>query len=174
MSETLTRTALARLTGVSPDTLRYYERKGVMPPPPRTANGYRRYPPSAVARVRLIQRALAVGFTLNELARVLSEREAGGAPCQRVRSLVAARLAALEQQLASLRTLRSQLRDLLADWDRRLQQTNPGQQARLLDGLLERPGIVRAILEPFPRSPATPGRSRRSQRRPAAGGSRRP
>lgn len=74
MTGTLTRTALARRLGISPDTLRYYERKGVLPPPPRTANGYRRYPPAAVARVQLIQRALAVGFTLNELARVPRQR----------------------------------------------------------------------------------------------------
>ena len=95
MSDTLTRTALARLTNVSPDTLRHYERKGVLPSPPRSDNGYRRYPLSAVTRVQLVQRALTVGFTLDELARVLKERESGGAPCRKVRALVASRLADL-------------------------------------------------------------------------------
>ena len=58
MSDTLTRTVLARLTNVSPDTLRHYERKGVLPAPPRSDNGYRRYPTSAIGRVQLIQREL--------------------------------------------------------------------------------------------------------------------
>ena len=141
---TLTRSALARLAGVSPDTLRHYERKGVLPAPPRSTNGYRRYPESAVARVQLIQRALAVGFTLDGLARVLRERDAGGAPCRKVHALVAERLSALEAQLDALTTLRDELRDLLAEWDGRLQQVPAGRQARLLDGLMAKPRIARA------------------------------
>jgi DNA-binding transcriptional MerR regulator len=152
---TLTRSSLAQRTGVSPDTLRHYERKGVLPSPPRSANGYRRYPESAIARVQLVQRALAVGFTLDELARVLREREAGGAPCRQVHALVASRLDALEQQLKALKTLRNELRDLLADWDGRLRQVPPGRQARLLDGLMAKPRIARADRGPFHRSRTT-------------------
>jgi DNA-binding transcriptional MerR regulator len=55
---------LARLTRVSTDTLRYYERKGVLWIPARSQGGYRLYPPEAVGRVRLVRRALAIGFTL--------------------------------------------------------------------------------------------------------------
>lgn len=141
---TLTRTALARRAGVSPDTLRHYERKGVLPVPPRSSNGYRRYPESAIERVLLVQRALAVGFSLAELAVVLREREAGGAPCRKVQALVKSRLADLEERLSALTTLRDELRDLLADWDERLQRLPPGRQARLLDGLLATPEIARA------------------------------
>jgi DNA-binding transcriptional MerR regulator len=148
---TLTRSALARLAGVSPDTLRHYERKGVLPAPPRSANGYRRYPDTAVARVQLVQRAMAVGFTLDELARVLREREAGGAPCRKVHALVAARLTTLEEQLATLTALRNELRALLSEWDERLQHVPPGRPARLLDGLLEKPGIARAARARFRR-----------------------
>ena len=143
-ADTLTRTALARLTGVSPDTLRHYERKGVLPPPPRTTNGYRRYPQSAIARVQLVRRALVVGFTLDELAQVLREREAGGAPCRKVQALVASRFAALEARLAMLTGLRDELRDLLAEWQTRLERAPSGQQVRLLDGLLAKPGIAHA------------------------------
>jgi MerR family transcriptional regulator, copper efflux regulator len=145
VSGTLTRTALARLTRVSPDTLRHYERKGVLPAPPRSANGYRRYPPSAVTRVQLVQRALTVGFTLDELARVLKEREAGRAPCGNVRALVAERLAALDDRLIQLRRLRTELRDLLRDWDQRLEAAGPHRQARLLDGLVDRPALDRRV-----------------------------
>jgi DNA-binding transcriptional MerR regulator len=149
MSGSLTRTALARLVGVSPDTLRHYEKKGVLPAPPRTRNGYRRYPESAVRRVQIIQRALAVGFTLDELARVMREREAGHAPCRKVHALVTSRLAALEERLAMLTELRDELRALLAEWGAQIQRAPVGRQARLLDGLLEKPGIARAARARF-------------------------
>jgi MerR family copper efflux transcriptional regulator len=145
VSRTLTRTALARLTNVSPDTLRHYERKGVLPAPPRSDNGYRRYPLSSVARVQLVQRALIVGFTLDELARVLKEREAGGAPCRRVRALVASRLADLERRLTELSALRDDLRTVLLEWGAALDATAPGRPAHLLEGLARRPALDQRV-----------------------------
>ena len=135
---TLGASALARLTGVSTDTLRHYERRGLLPHPPRTAGGYRRYPKDAVARVRLIQRALVIGFSLDELARVLKERAAGGAPCSKVRGLVQDRLVALNQQLADLKALKRDLHALLGEWDAKLGQTPPGERSYLLDALAHR------------------------------------
>ena len=123
---------------MSTDTLRHYERKGLLPLPPRTAGGYRRYPSDAVARVRLIQRALVIGFSLDELSRVLRERAAGGAPCQKVRGIVQGRLADLNQQLADLKLLKRDLRAILAEWDSRLGRTAPGERAHLLDALAQR------------------------------------
>lgn len=129
---------LARLTGVSTDTLRHYERKGLLALPPRTAGGYRRYPVEAVARVRLIQRALVIGFSLDELSRVLLERASGGAPCQKVRGIVQARLDHLNQQLADLELLKRDLEVMLNDWDAQLARTAPGERAYLLEGLSRR------------------------------------
>jgi MerR family copper efflux transcriptional regulator len=143
VSAPLTRSELAALTGVSPDTLRHYERKGVLPPPPRSANNYRRYPADAVRRVQLIRRAMTIGFTLDELSRVLREREAGGTPCRRVRALVAARLVNLEGRLEQLMALRHELQLLLEDWDARLESVGPGRPARLLEELAARPGLDR-------------------------------
>ena len=71
---------VARVTGVSTDTLRHYERTGLLPPVQRTPAGYRCYSAAAVDRVLLIQRALIVGFSLSDLRRVLSTRDRGGAP----------------------------------------------------------------------------------------------
>ena len=136
---------LAGLTGVSTDTLRHYERKGVLGIPARSQGGYRRYPPEAVAQVRLVRRALAIGFTLNDLSAVLSERNRGGAPCHTVRTLVAARLAELETRLRDLTELRDELRILLRHWDRRLARISAGAQARLLDVLADRPIVDRAV-----------------------------
>lgn len=126
---------LARLAGVSTDTLRYYERKGLFPRPRRSANGYRQYPPETLDRIRLVRRALAVGFSVDELSQVLRERDKGKAPCQQVRGLLAEKLTGLERQLVELGALRDELHGILSDWDARLRQTEPGGQARLLDTL---------------------------------------
>jgi DNA-binding transcriptional MerR regulator len=132
---------VARLTGVSTDTLRHYERLGLLPGIVRTRAGYRRYSAGTVDRVRLIQRALVVGFSLKELAQVLAAREKGTPPCGRVRALVGERLDRLEARLKDLRDLRDDLRALLKDWDARLARTPPGQRARLLDMLDGRPAL---------------------------------
>ena len=89
---------LARLSGVSPDTLRHYERKGLLAKAPRSPNGYRHYPPEASTRVRLVRRAIALGFTLDELVPILAVRDRGGAPCLGVRAL-AGLLDALEERV---------------------------------------------------------------------------
>jgi DNA-binding transcriptional MerR regulator len=130
--------ALADAAGVSRDTLRHYERLGLLQQPDRTPAGHRRYPPGALERVRLIQRALMVGFSLKELASVLGQRERGSPPCQRVRALVGERLAALEMRLEDLVKLRDEMRAILREWDDRLARTPAGQRARLLDMLAER------------------------------------
>ena len=126
---------LAKTAGVSTDTLRHYERKGVLGKPGRSTNGYREYSEGALDRVRLVRRALAVGFTLDELSSVLKVRDRGGVPCQRVRELAVEKLSAVESQLSELSTLRDELRSTLKDWDTRLARTGPGASAGLLDAL---------------------------------------
>ena len=126
---------LARQAGVSADTLRHYERKGLLARPQRAANGYRMYPPAALQRVRVIQRALDMGFTLDDLARVLRQRDAGGAPCGQVRAIAEKRLEELEARIEELVDLRDQLRTLVAEWRERLAMLPPGERAGLLDAL---------------------------------------
>ena len=135
---------VARAAGVSTDTLRHYEKKGLLAPPARSSSGYRRYPSDTVARVRLIQRALVMGFSLDDLARVLRERDGGGAPCGSVRALVSERLADLDARVEALLALRAELRNIVKEWDARLAKTPPGRRAHLLEGLGERPAIERA------------------------------
>ena len=130
--------AVADAAGVSTDTLRHYERLGLLPPPARTRAGYRRYTPATVPRVQLIQRALVIGFSLQELGQVLQERDRGGAPCRTVRKLVGQRSSDLEQRLRELTVLRHELRALLAEWDDRLAGTPEGKPARLLESLGQR------------------------------------
>jgi DNA-binding transcriptional MerR regulator len=126
---------LADSAGVSRDTLRHYERKGVLPRPLRGHNGYRQYPPEALERVQLVRRALSVGFTLDELAKVLKVRDAGGAPCDEVRRLAAQKLLNVQDQLRELTELRDELQETLKDWDARLTRRAGGKRANLLESL---------------------------------------
>lgn len=126
---------VARAAGVSVDTLAHYERRGLLEAPARDANGYRRYPASAVDRVRLIQRALDMGFTLADLTRVLKQRDAGGVPCRQVRAIAATRLEELDERLSRLHDLRDELSALMRDWDERLAILPAGTRAGLLDAL---------------------------------------
>lgn len=138
---------VARVTGVSTDTLRHYERQGLLPAVTRTDSGYRRYSPATIERVLLIQRALVVGFSLAELKRVFTMRDKGGAPCRHVRALVGERLDELNLRIEQLVTLREELRALLVDWDAKLAKTPLGRRAHLLDALATKPGIERSRRE---------------------------
>jgi DNA-binding transcriptional MerR regulator len=135
---------VAEATGVSTDTLRHYERQGLLPRVTRTAAGYRQYSAATVERVLLIQRALVVGFSLAELKQVLAVRDKGGSPCVGVRALVGDRLEQLNQRIEELLALRDELRSLVADWDGRLANTPKGGRAHLLETLGDRTVIEQA------------------------------
>jgi DNA-binding transcriptional MerR regulator len=129
---------LARLAGISTDLLRHYERMGVLDAPLRAANGYRSYAPDALERVRAVRRALSIGFSLSELARIFALRKCGGIPCREVRALAEEKLKHVDERLTELKVLRDHLRKLLCDWDGRLAAAPPGRRAELLHSL---PGI---------------------------------
>ncbi len=126
---------LAQAAGVSTDTLRHYERLGILRKPPRTDGGYRSYPADALDRVNLIRNALASGFTLRELSTILQVRDTGGAPCQQVVEVAREKVQQLEIQIAQLTRLRDSLKSTVRGWDRRLKQTPDGDRARLLESL---------------------------------------
>jgi len=126
---------LAKRSGVSPDTIRYYERIGLMPKPPRTSAGYREYSESAINRVRLVQNALRFGFSLKQVGVFLGVRQAGGVPCKHVRAAGTQVLEALEHQIAELTASRESIQETLKLWDRRLSQTPEGRPAHLLEAL---------------------------------------
>lgn len=127
---------LARASGVSPDALRLYERCGLLGLPPRTAAGYRMYSQDALARVRLIRGALALGFRLEELTEILDAREHGEPPCRHVRDLAKRKLESLESRIAALTSLRDQLRRVLKNWTRRLGRARSGELAYLLESFV--------------------------------------
>jgi DNA-binding transcriptional MerR regulator len=125
---------LARLAGVSTDTLRHYERKGLLSPR-RSRNGYREYSAQMLERVRLIRRAISVGFTIDELAAFLKARDRGNAPCRQVHKMAQAKLEEVEMRLRELETVRDDLRSIISDWDARLEKLADNQPAGLLEAL---------------------------------------
>jgi MerR family transcriptional regulator, Zn(II)-responsive regulator of zntA len=125
---------LAQLAGVSADTLRHYERMKLLAAPRRSSGNYRLYPRETVDRVRLIRNALAVGFSLHEMAKILKVRDAGGAPCRQVKGLLEEKVEQMNEQIHDLTIMRDYLTTVLSDWHRQLAQAN-GKPARLLENL---------------------------------------
>ena len=126
---------LAKLARVSTDTIRYYEKIGLVPKPARTSAGYRQYSESATERVRLVQNALRFGFTLKQIGAFLGVRRGGGAPCKQVRAAATQILDAMDRQIAELTASRETIKETLTLWDQRLSETPEGQPARLLEAL---------------------------------------
>ncbi|MDX2087032.1 MAG: heavy metal-responsive transcriptional regulator [Kofleriaceae bacterium] len=104
---------LARQANVSVDTVRYYERAQLLPPPSRAVSGYRMYPAAAVDRLRFIRRAKELGFALDEIRELLllsDQRDTGVAA---IRDIAAQRLADVEGRLAELNRLHVGLKNLV-------------------------------------------------------------
>jgi MerR family mercuric resistance operon transcriptional regulator/MerR family copper efflux transcriptional regulator len=100
---------VAAQAGVSVDTVRFYERVGVVPPPARTASGYRDYEPEIVDRIQLTRRLQAIGFTLGDAVDALKAHDAGGATCESERWRLDAVLERVDGKLAELNALRERI-----------------------------------------------------------------
>ncbi len=104
----------ARQAGVKLDTIRYYERRGLLPDPPRRPSGYRVFGEDTVRRVRFIKRAQELGFTLNEIRDLMDLRLAPEASSCDVRDKAAAKIASLDAKIQQLRSMREALKGLMA------------------------------------------------------------
>ncbi|HWH35561.1 MAG TPA: heavy metal-responsive transcriptional regulator [Acidimicrobiales bacterium] len=109
----LTVSKLAGAVGTSSDTLRYYERIGLLPEPARSPAGYRLYGAEAVDRVRFIKRAQRFGLRLEEIAELLSIRERGLCPCGRTRRMLEEKVSGLTEEMAALEQLRADIQAML-------------------------------------------------------------
>ena len=105
----LTVAQLARAVGVAPDTVRYYERVGLLPPPARTASDHRRYDETAADRLRFIQGAQRLGLRLREIRTLLEVRDTGTCPCEPAEELLSQRIAEVDAELVRLQALRHEL-----------------------------------------------------------------
>lgn len=104
---------LAERTGVTPDTVRFYERRGVLPLPERRASGYRVYSEDTIERIRLAKSLQANGFTLDEIIDALASMDAG-TTCAEERWRIENVLERIERQLTELQAVRDHVRDTLS------------------------------------------------------------
>lgn len=104
---------LAKQAGVNVETIRYYERRSLLPEPPRRVSGYRQYSPDAVARIQFIKRAQELGFSLNEIQELLSLRVDAESACSEVKQRAESKVAEIEQKMATLQRMKQILTDLM-------------------------------------------------------------
>ena len=114
---------LAKAAGVKADTVRFYERRGLLPRAARTDGGYRTYDERSLQKLRFIKKAQALGFSLDEVGRILSLRK-GRETCQCVIGMAEATLSETDLKLKQLRAFRKGLADNLERW-----KTAPGGKA---------------------------------------------
>ena len=105
---------VARGAGLAIDTIRYYEREGLLEKPARTASGYRHYTTDAIARLRFIRQAKELGFSLHEIKELLSLRVTPGKSCADVKARAEAKIANVEQRIAQLSRMKRALEKLAA------------------------------------------------------------
>ena len=125
---------LAKQANVNLETIRYYERRGLIPEPPRNESGYRQYDIEDLQRTRFIKRAQALGFTLKEIAELLSLRVASGTSCKQVQERVQAKIEDVENKIADLEQMRAALLRL----SRQCTGRGPASKCPILDELNQR------------------------------------
>ena len=109
----LTVATLAERVGVKGDTIRYYERIGLLPRAPRTSGDHRRWPEHAVDRLRFIQGCQRLGLSLDEIRDLLAVRDTGACPCEPAGPLLARHIADIDAEMTRLSALRAELAGML-------------------------------------------------------------
>lgn len=122
---------VARRASLGVETLRYYERLKLLGSPRRSESGYRLYSEAIFARLDFIRKAQAMGFTLEEIGRLIEESEKGRSPCAEVRRIARRKLDELDRRLKQLRQYRNELAKTVEDWERK------GSAAGVICGLIE-------------------------------------
>jgi DNA-binding transcriptional MerR regulator len=108
---------VAKASGVGIETLRFYERSGLLGRPGRTQSGYRVYDADVLTRLDFIKRAQVLGFSLHEIKQIIADKQAGRSPCHEVREIVRQRLAQLDEKLKEMRRYRKELGAAFARWE---------------------------------------------------------
>ena len=126
---------VAERSGVGVETLRFYERRGLLGRPARTRAGYRVYDEAALEQLAFIRRGQSIGFSLDEILEIIKESAGGRSPCHEVRQMAHRKLAELDERLRQLRRHRRDLATLLQDWDAR------GEAPGHVCGLIEHSSI---------------------------------
>jgi len=128
---------LADETGVTPDTIRYYEKRGLLPEPPRRSQsgfhpGYRQFCRVDIARVHFVRRAQALGFSLDQIRQLLELRYDPDAQCEPIIALAQAKLGEIDDKLAELQKIRASLTDFMADCN----NSEPASECSFFDAVI--------------------------------------
>lgn len=132
--DALTIGGLAKAAGIGVETVRFYERRGLIPEPPRTASGYRQYAPGVVERLRFIRRAQGLGFTLAEISELLDLRVDEVAACGAVEAQAREKLDQVAAKIDELRRMQAALSRLVEKCEAR----EPTSECPILEALEER------------------------------------
>ena len=116
-SEALKIGEVSKMSGIGIETLRFYEKSGLLDRPGRTMSGYRLYDREVLDRLAFIKRAQVLGFSLDEIKRIIAEKRAGQSPCAGVREIVRRRLLELDERMAQMRRYRKELSAALSEWE---------------------------------------------------------
>ncbi len=108
---------VSKRSGIGIEALRFYERSGLLGRPARTQSGYRVYDEGVLERLDFIKRAQVLGFSLDEIKRIIADKQAGRSPCAEVREIVRGRLQELDERMKEMRRYRKELGEALAEWD---------------------------------------------------------
>jgi DNA-binding transcriptional MerR regulator len=123
---------VSKRSGVGVEALRFYEKSGLLERPSRTYSGYRVYDAEVLERLAFIKRAQALGFSLDEIRRIVDDARRGESPCDEVREIVRRRLAEVDERLRELKRFRGELKDTLDEWDEKGRA--PGHVCGLIEG----------------------------------------
>ena len=122
---------VSKRSGIGIEALRFYEKSGLLEKPSRTESGYRVYDAGVLERLAFIKQSQALGFSLEEIKRVIEDARTGKSPCAEVREIVRHRLEELDERMRELRRYRKELSDTLAEWDEKGQA--PGHVCGLIE-----------------------------------------
>lgn len=109
---------VSKRSGIGIEALRFYEKSGLLDKPSRTYSGYRVYGPEILERLAFIKRAQALGFSLDEIRRIVDDARRGESPCDEVREIVSRRLEELDERMRELRRYRKELAETLEEWNK--------------------------------------------------------
>jgi DNA-binding transcriptional MerR regulator len=109
---------VSRQSGIGIETLRFYEKSGLLDKPSRTYSGYRMYSSDVLDRLSFIKRAQVLGFSLDEIRKVIDDARRGHSPCDEVREIVRMRLEELDQRMQEMALYRKELAETLEQWDK--------------------------------------------------------
>jgi len=123
---------VSKRSGVGVEALRFYEKSGLLDRPSRTSSGYRVYGEEVLERLTFIKQAQALGFSLEEIRRIVEDARKGQSPCEEVREIVRRRMEELDERLRELQRHRRELKATLEEWDK--VGRAPGHICGLIEG----------------------------------------